>query len=879
MNILLTENSLYTNDEEKSELLKDKHKLSSLLIINYFGFLSMYSAAIKDRIRKYKSEEQDINIKNISDDNLDVSLSIKLAVDGDLNIPAATVKKMTMLLRDIKSGVINKSKHIDNDLVHQLFKECKFDTTNKPDSILMPAVNLIANKDIPIQWYAYEFWKVCKNPKIKDIAQEFVTHYKLGRYQALYNYSRNGEFSLHDGTPEHLIKKTTETSVKYDKNKESVGKVHHTADLKKKGESIKSFNDFLAVSKSSDTKKSAITDVTYEPDKEDPFQTDLKNRKPLIISKILGTGVNVKLTNDYEVIVDSKYSNNIKYILKSALDPLHKESVNTEIKFNKNNYKTKFRELKNIDVNKFIIENIYSVTKKLLADKSLIKKGQDFYTSDSMTISIHKDQNKLVDGLIIDIKSINDLDRSISSIIGGDQNITIESTDRFFVNIFVNNVTRITSSLANIINIDSNTLAIDTIKADFETKKKINNGFKYAEVDKVFEHSKTKISTYKFKRYISLDGYDFDAYKVLVDAKLGLPVIKLDKQPNVIAVLDSKDYFETVGTLLKFDINQFIIDKFIDSFNASQSLYRFNKTANVYETENVKVTFAIVDFRIKGLSIHINKKLPAKLVNLLRSNENIRVKEFETEETRVSYIIDKDGSIDEYMIESILDFANGYNNEVPIHRDEFVKQRNIKQFVTKTGIRFKADYDHNVIMFNMNPEDDDKQSQPIPIHYMIEGLVKTPFTYYEHTRYYSIKTDDIESLIKEIEKLDLNQMIIDATCKEFNSYSVAFKLDPTKLEQYSDANTSIKFESSNGIYIDSLVMKSTRLTYKYFLSHYAAGLIPNRMYLGPKPELSEVGSEVTVRYFVQYNGIIDLDGFQRNLNTAGVIEVDTHNLR
>lgn len=62
----LSENTLYADDAGKQTLAADKERLMDSLMINFFGFLGMYSIGTRGSLMKqYQSQEGKLIVANI----------------------------------------------------------------------------------------------------------------------------------------------------------------------------------------------------------------------------------------------------------------------------------------------------------------------------------------------------------------------------------------------------------------------------------------------------------------------------------------------------------------------------------------------------------------------------------------------------------------------------------------------------------------------------------------------------------------------------------------------------------------------------------------------------------------------------------------------
>ncbi|AAQ17796.1 hypothetical protein Aeh1ORF131c [Aeromonas phage Aeh1] len=116
----LAENTLY-DAANKATFVDDETAIMNAFMFNFIGILGSFNAARQmnhlSSLRKYeryfKSDGQ-LMLKNIGDDNNNISLVLKLMTDKKMFISDAKVSEMTRFLVKCKAGVINT---VDDDIV------------------------------------------------------------------------------------------------------------------------------------------------------------------------------------------------------------------------------------------------------------------------------------------------------------------------------------------------------------------------------------------------------------------------------------------------------------------------------------------------------------------------------------------------------------------------------------------------------------------------------------------------------------------------------------------------------------------------------------------------------------------------------------------
>ena len=110
----VSENSLY-GPSTKAEFLADEQKIVDAFLFNFVGVVAAYEAALKkEKILKYVRSDGRVRVDNISDDNHDISLVVKLMHDKDFFKTPQTAMQMTKFLARFKQGGIDS---VDSKIV------------------------------------------------------------------------------------------------------------------------------------------------------------------------------------------------------------------------------------------------------------------------------------------------------------------------------------------------------------------------------------------------------------------------------------------------------------------------------------------------------------------------------------------------------------------------------------------------------------------------------------------------------------------------------------------------------------------------------------------------------------------------------------------
>lgn len=121
----LDENTLYSNPAEKDALVADKERVASAFMFNFWAMLGLINATTptqRNLVLKHFKTDKKLRLTSIGDDNHDISLSLKLAVDAGFFLNQTTPNEITRFLVKLKSGQIDA---IDNKVVYEWAKKIK----------------------------------------------------------------------------------------------------------------------------------------------------------------------------------------------------------------------------------------------------------------------------------------------------------------------------------------------------------------------------------------------------------------------------------------------------------------------------------------------------------------------------------------------------------------------------------------------------------------------------------------------------------------------------------------------------------------------------------------------------------------------------------
>lgn len=111
----LKENSLYSSDASRKELVDDKEATMTALIINLFGTLGLLKIdAKKVKARRILNSQEQLQIGKIAETHNDMVLVIRLGVDAGI-VPTPVAAQMIRLLRELRRKKAAEQADIDDD--------------------------------------------------------------------------------------------------------------------------------------------------------------------------------------------------------------------------------------------------------------------------------------------------------------------------------------------------------------------------------------------------------------------------------------------------------------------------------------------------------------------------------------------------------------------------------------------------------------------------------------------------------------------------------------------------------------------------------------------------------------------------------------------
>ena len=181
--VSVNENSLYTSDAERKELLKDGQKVANAFWINFLGTLGLFKISSKrGTMRNHFQDDEKIGITLIGDGNKDVSLVVRLFVDaGGVRAPVAT--KILKLMNLIKMRKITH-KNLEDDLVRQLAADINL-SAKRPHPMIVSIVEQFINGDMDLKQATKALYELVKTRK-KDFMPVSGEWYNLAKQYLMY---------------------------------------------------------------------------------------------------------------------------------------------------------------------------------------------------------------------------------------------------------------------------------------------------------------------------------------------------------------------------------------------------------------------------------------------------------------------------------------------------------------------------------------------------------------------------------------------------------------------------------------------------------------------------------------------------------------------
>lgn len=178
--MFLSENSLYANQTDRAGLLGDKQKIATMFYLNFVGFLGLLKIDDKTgAMVSYIAREKKLRPNTISDDNNDMSLVVKLALDAGVIMQTAAVQA-TKLLVLIKTKKI-AGHDIDENRVRDILRACRIQT-HRPHQRVYNIIQEFIDGKHTLQETAGRIYKIAKLPDFTDMTGEWRDLVTRGGY-------------------------------------------------------------------------------------------------------------------------------------------------------------------------------------------------------------------------------------------------------------------------------------------------------------------------------------------------------------------------------------------------------------------------------------------------------------------------------------------------------------------------------------------------------------------------------------------------------------------------------------------------------------------------------------------------------------------------
>lgn len=178
--MFLSENSLYKTTAEYSTLITDKQRVANLFYLNLLGFLGLLK--INDKagaMVSYIAQEKKLRPNTIGDDNNDMSLVVKLALDAGI-IRRTVATQITKLLVLIKTKKV-RGADLNESQIRDIIRDCRIQT-NRPAQRIYNAVMEFVDGKATLQQTAAVLHRISKLPDFQESSGELRDLITRGGY-------------------------------------------------------------------------------------------------------------------------------------------------------------------------------------------------------------------------------------------------------------------------------------------------------------------------------------------------------------------------------------------------------------------------------------------------------------------------------------------------------------------------------------------------------------------------------------------------------------------------------------------------------------------------------------------------------------------------
>lgn len=182
----LEENSLYKTPQERQTLVADKKAVADAFVYNFLGILGLINGVTRAphmaKLQTHFKKEKQVQLKNIGDDNHDMSLAVKLAHEAGFFRNDTVVMNITKFLAKLKLGQVDSvdSKIVAgwlNDMTPEFYRNItdpKIRSTvvqfnqDKGENIDVSRITLVAKRKSNKAPFAGEFRDLSKIVKVDE---------------------------------------------------------------------------------------------------------------------------------------------------------------------------------------------------------------------------------------------------------------------------------------------------------------------------------------------------------------------------------------------------------------------------------------------------------------------------------------------------------------------------------------------------------------------------------------------------------------------------------------------------------------------------------------------------------------------------------------
>jgi hypothetical protein len=179
--LLLQENTLYSSSTERSLIASNEEVASHVLVYNFFGMLGVYNelqGAYKYNVLRYIKNTSYPRLSNISDNQNNMSLSVRLAFEARLFRQPIVPYEMFELLAELRFG---NTETIDSNLVRD-WANTLYDHKLLQIKDIRTRLNFFRfknNEEYDLGWLAYKLDRIVQGNRNLPYTQTFRKYSKF----------------------------------------------------------------------------------------------------------------------------------------------------------------------------------------------------------------------------------------------------------------------------------------------------------------------------------------------------------------------------------------------------------------------------------------------------------------------------------------------------------------------------------------------------------------------------------------------------------------------------------------------------------------------------------------------------------------------------